>query len=335
MSSSERPARKRGSGGEEIYEVTAVGNTCMQHLFLGLDPVKIALSPYVPALSAGLTVDCRELGINIHPRGKLYFLPSIAGFVGSDTVAVILATGMQKSPKIQLALDLGTNGEMVLGTQQKLVACSTAAGPAFEGAKIRYGMRGATGAIQAFKIAGGGLKLDVIGGSKPRGICGSGLIDIVAELLRLKIIDNTGRIRKREDLAGELTGSLSGLLDRVMEVEGMRAFILATASESATGEPVFLTQRDIRELQLAKGAVAAGIQIMLAELGLKTDDVETIFLAGAFGIISARRAPSPLACCLDLPGIGLFKWATRPAPAPRWRCSPRPKDRKPSQSPGT
>ncbi|HRU05135.1 MAG TPA: ASKHA domain-containing protein, partial [Candidatus Brocadiia bacterium] len=176
-----------------IYEITVAGNTTMNHLLLGIQPDYVAQSPYVAALRDALDTPAAELGIHIHPRGNVHTLPNIAGFVGGDTVGVILATGLLDADKLTLAIDIGTNGEIVAGTKDRLVSCSTAAGPAFEGARIAFGMRAASGAIDKL-VLDGDVRINVIGGQKPRGLCGTAVIDAVAELLRVGIVDSTGRI---------------------------------------------------------------------------------------------------------------------------------------------
>lgn len=261
---------------EDIYAVTTVGNTTMQHLFLMVQPRHLALAPYVPVFSEPMVVDAAELGININPNGKVFTLPNIAGFVGADTVGAALACEMDKYDDLRLLIDIGTNGEMVLGTKERLFACSTAAGPAFEGAHIACGMRGATGAIDHAKIDGE-IKYTVIGGVEPVGICGSGLLDIVAELLKVGVVDKKGRILKPEELSGE--GEI--YKDRIREINGIRAFIIE--ENTPTGQPVYINQKDIRELQLAKGAIAAGIEILLSTFGAKVEDIKEVYLAGAFG----------------------------------------------------
>ncbi|MFO7151872.1 MAG: ASKHA domain-containing protein [Bacillota bacterium] len=261
---------------EDIYAVTTVGNTTMQHLFLKVQPKYLALAPYVPVFSEPVVVDAAELGIRINPDGKVFAMPNIAGFVGADTVSAALACEMDKYDELRLLIDIGTNGEMVLGTKDKLLACSTAAGPAFEGVHIACGMRGATGAIDHVKIEEG-LKYTVIGGGKPAGICGSGLLDIVAELLKVGIVDKRGRMAKPETISGPA----EIYKDRLRDINGFLSFVLE--EDTATGQPVFVNQKDIREVQLAKGAIAAGIQILLEFFGAEVEDIKEVFLAGAFG----------------------------------------------------
>jgi uncharacterized 2Fe-2S/4Fe-4S cluster protein (DUF4445 family) len=205
-------------------------------------------------------------------------LPNIAGFVGADTVALVLATEMHRSEDVRLAVDIGTNGEIVLGTGDYLVACSTAAGPAFEGARIKFGMRAAAGAVEAVDIDDD-VRLRLISGDKVIGLCGTGLIDTVAELLRIGVIDETGRI-----LDPSQVSSLPAAVARRIRSDGNgNDFVLAWPAETRSGETVYLSQRDVREVQLAKGAIFAGVQIIKKELDLTDDDIEEVLLAGAFG----------------------------------------------------
>jgi len=264
---------------EDIYTVSVVGNTTMHHLFLGINPRNLALAPYIPVLQQPMALTARELGLQVNPAGMVYVLPNIAGYVGADTVGVLLATDLDWSEGIKLAIDIGTNGEIVLGSKERLVACSTAAGPAFEGAQISGGMRGTIGAIDHVRFDDG-VKFTVIGGGRAQGICGSGLLDAIAGLLQQGIIDFRGRILAPD----QLTAGAERYADRSVKLEsGVKAFVLATAPETVDGRPILITQSDIRELQLAKGAIAAGIQALLERLGCGLDEVTQVLLAGAFG----------------------------------------------------
>ncbi|HUW56864.1 MAG TPA: ASKHA domain-containing protein [Planctomycetota bacterium] len=262
----------------DVYELLAVGNTTMMHLLLGVDPHAIAQAPYVAAYRQGRSVPAVDVGLKIARCGRLTVLPNVTGFVGADTVAVVLATEMHTSVALKLAIDIGTNGEIVMGTGEELIACSTAAGPAFEGARIKFGMRAAAGAIESVDISDD-VRLGLIEGKSVIGICGTGLIDAVAELLRVGIIDETGRILDAS-AAPALPGSVR---ERVRTGENGSDFVLARADECSSGKPVYLTQRDVREVQLAKGALFAGIQLMKKELDVTDDDITEVLLAGAFG----------------------------------------------------
>ncbi|KPJ76384.1 MAG: hypothetical protein AMS14_02165 [Planctomycetes bacterium DG_20] len=261
-----------------VYEATMVGNTTMNHLLLRLPTEAIGRAPFVAASASAHSVPARAVGLKIHERGRLYTAPLVAGFVGADTVAVILATGMHEGGVLRLAIDVGTNGEIVLGTRERILACSTAAGPAFEGARIRYGMRAADGAIDRVDIDGEAVVLHTIGGAPPVGLCGTGLIDAVAALLAAGVIETTGLMRSAGDLA-----HAPHLASRMVGADGDRGFLLAAGDRTGVGHPILLTQRDVREVQLAKGAIAAGIETLLEEFGAGTDDVEEVLLAGAFG----------------------------------------------------
>jgi uncharacterized 2Fe-2S/4Fe-4S cluster protein (DUF4445 family) len=278
---------KAGIRHTSIHEVVAVGNTTMTHLLLRLDARNIAQAPFIAALRHGVSADPRDLGLSMNARGRVYVGPNIAGFVGADTVAVILAAELQKSRRMRMAIDIGTNGELVLGNSERLLVASTAAGPAFEGARIKYGMRAAAGAIDRVELREGQLRIHTIGDAPAIGICGTGLIEAVSTCLELGIVDVTGRLLAPSDVRG-LSKALAA---RIFDSNGDRAVILATAEESHGGHPVLLTQKDIREVQLAKAAMFAGAQVLLSEMGVKTSGLDEVLLAGAFGnFIRPERA---------------------------------------------
>jgi uncharacterized 2Fe-2S/4Fe-4S cluster protein (DUF4445 family) len=264
---------------ERIYEVTFAGNTTMQQLLCGIDPSSLGEVPFAPATARGLAFAAAELGLHIHPRGTGYVMPVIGGFVGGDTVAGILATGLADVEGPALLLDIGTNGEIVLLADGKLWAASTAAGPAFEGARISCGMRGSTGAIEKV-IVDGRLRTNVIGNVPPVGLCGSGLIDVAAELLRHRLLAPQGRLQTPDQLPADV---LADLARRIVLHEGQVSFVLAWEAETANGRPIVLTQRDLRELQLATGAIRGGITILLKRAGLEPKDLKRVFLGGGFG----------------------------------------------------
>ncbi len=268
-----------GTRRDRIYEVALSGNTTMQQLLCRIDPRALGALPFVPGMGPGLSIEASDIGLGVHPRGKAYVMPVIGGFVGGDTVAGILASGMMESAGPTLLVDIGTNGEIVLWSDGRLTAASTAAGPAFEGARIMHGMRGSTGAIEKVVIDGR-VRLNVIGGVPPVGLCGSGLIDAAAELLRHGLLTPQGRLLGPDELPPAL---LPGLAERVTYHEGKAAVVLAPAEESGTDKPILLTQRDLRELQLATGAIRAGICILLDQAGLKPEDLEFVLIAGGFG----------------------------------------------------
>ena len=263
----------------DVYTITVVGNTCMHHLFLGLNPRYIAAVPYVPVISETIELSASKLNFNINPAGKAFILPNVAGFVGADTVAVILATEMDKSKDIKLAIDIGTNGEMVLGSSKKLVSCSTAAGPAFEGAQISSGMRGASCAIDHVSFDKTFI-YTVIGNEKPKGICGSGLLDIIAGLVEFGMINKRGKLLSPEQFTNPAAKAFE---KHIISYDGANAFLVAAESETSHGRPIMVTQDDITALQLAKGSIAAGIKILMDECSISTEDISEVLLAGAFG----------------------------------------------------
>src|SRR5680860_465640 len=263
----------------QIYGISIAGNTCMHHLFLGINPQSIAVSPYVPALSEPLILDASELKLSINQAGKVFMLPNIAGFVGADTVAVLLATELDRSEDIKLVIDIGTNGEIALGSREKMVACSAAAGPAFEGAQISSGMRGAVGAIDHVYYRDK-LEYSVIGGGEPLGICGSALLDAVAGLVELGILNKRGKILAFEQLTNPAAHRFK---ENLIQFEGQGAFLLTEAGITGHGRPIMITQSDIRELQMAKGAMAAGVRVLMETYGIQAQDIKEVLLAGAFG----------------------------------------------------
>ncbi len=272
-------AEDGGCNREDIYAVTVVGNTCMHHIFLGITPRYLTAAPYTPVISESFQTGAARLRLNINPAGRVFVLPNIAGFVGADTVSVILATGLDKGRDIRLAVDIGTNGEIVLGSEEKLAACSTAAGPAFEGAQISSGMRGATGAIDHVHFRNG-LSYSVIGGGKPKGICGSGLIDVISGLVKLGIVNVRGKLLSPDKFTNPDAFKFE---KHIISHEGANAFLLAPESVTEHAYPIMITQSDISAMQLAKGAISAGIRLLMEELDVTMGDIKEVLLAGAFG----------------------------------------------------
>lgn len=269
-------AARAGRPAEEIVLTVLAGNTCMHHLALGLSPASLGLAPYLPVLREPLLLPAAGWNLPVHPAGQVAMLPNLAGFVGADTAACLLAGDFVRREELTLLLDIGTNGELVLGNRERRITCSTAAGPAFEGAKIRCGMRGAEGAIDHVHLEDGRLVSHVIGEGAARGICGSGLLDAVAALLDGGVLDESGCLLEPEELSDPRLAAC------LTEVDGASAVLLAPAPEPG-GEPVVLTQKDIRELQLAKGAIAAGIHLLAQAYGAELEDIQTVLIAGAFG----------------------------------------------------
>ena len=265
---------KTGIKYEEIYEMTAVGNTVMHHIFLGINPLYLGRSPYPPVIRNTMILHAYEIGININKCGKIVFLPTIAGFVGADTISVILSTEIYKKDEISLAIDIGTNTEVVLGNKDKLLAASCASGPAFEGAHIKFGMRASSGAIEKIKINSNSLKAEyeTIDNAPPIGICGSGMIDLVSEMIKNGIID----------VGGIISQKISNPLLR-MNSESSMEYIVVNASESGNNEDITFSQKDVIQIILAKAAMFTGIKLLLKNSQLDKEDIKKIYLAGAFG----------------------------------------------------
>jgi len=270
---------------DAIYEVTISGNTTMQQLCAGLDPRWLGRVPFVPATGDSLNLSAAELGLQIHPRGRVYFMPVIGGFVGGDTTSGILATRLADLPGPAMLIDIGTNGEIVLAAEGRLWAASTAAGPAFEGARISRGTRAAPGAIDKV-VVDGRLRINTIGGDPPMGLCGSALIDVTAELLRYGLLTPQGRLVRPEELPAEVPADLA---ERLVVCDGQAGFVVATADETADGKALVLTQRDVRETQLATGAIRAGTTMLLRRAGLEAQDLKTLLVAGGFGTFLRRN----------------------------------------------
>jgi uncharacterized 2Fe-2S/4Fe-4S cluster protein (DUF4445 family) len=271
--------QERGVDPDAVHEITAVGNTTMSHVLLGIDPSPIAQAPYVAVVRDAVDVRAREVGLDVNPCANLHVLPNIAGFVGSDTVGFALAAGLLRSERVQLGIDIGTNGEAIIGNRHGLVACSCAAGPAFEGARIHHGMRASEGAVSKV-VVNDDIEVGVIGGGRASGICGSGLIDAVAELLGAGLIDEMGRIADPGSVPSHVPLSLRRA---VVEHDGQPAVVIVPAEASRTGEPILLTQRDVREAQLAKAAVQAGIEVLIRESGVCLEEISRVLVAGGFG----------------------------------------------------
>jgi uncharacterized 2Fe-2S/4Fe-4S cluster protein (DUF4445 family) len=270
---------------EDITAIVAAGNTTMSHLLLSLIPCSIRLDPYVPTANIFPQIRARDLNIDINPVGILETIADVASYVGGDIVAGILACGMADRPETRVLIDVGTNGEIAIGNNEWMVCCSASAGPAFEGGGIKNGMRATRGAIERITISNGDITYETIGKAKPRGICGSGLIDCIYEFARARIIDHDGKF------------NLSTNNERIIEKDGGAQFILAYSQETESEEDLTISESDIGNLIRSKGAVFAAIKSLMDYVGLKFEDIETFFVAGGFGSY------------LDIPkaiGIGLL-----------------------------
>ena len=265
--------QEAGVEATQVCEIVVVGNTAMHHIFLGINPRFLALSPYPPTVRSEVVLHSREIGLNANPGAYIYTLPIIAGFVGGDAVADILATELHKSESPALLIDIGTNTEVVLSDGRKLAACSCASGPALEGGCIEHGMRAETGAIERVYIDPENIEpgYATVGGASPRGICGSGILDAAASMLKCGIIDYGGRIDKKLNSP------------RVRLRNGFAEYVLAWKDESTNGIDITVTQKDIQAIQLAKAAIFAAISVLIRQLGIKPHNIHRVFLAGAFG----------------------------------------------------
>ena len=261
-----------------IYKIVIAGNTCMHHLVLGIDTSYVGLAPYAPVVRDPVVVAAADIPLKRVPQAQVCFLPIVAGFVGADTMAGILATRIYDSSKVRLLVDIGTNGEVVLGSRDRLLVCSAPAGPTFEGGQIRHGMRGAIGAIERVTIEED-IKCEVIGGVPAVGICGSGLIDAVAKLRASSVLDEAGRFWR----PSRKSGPPPALADRIVPDANARSFVMVRSQEGGRGEDIVLTQGDIRQLQLAKAAIYGGVLMLQQVLGVGDAEIEEVMLSGGFG----------------------------------------------------
>ena len=269
-------ARRHGIRTGEIREVVVAGNTVMEHLLLGISPEAIGKSPYTPAFLGHAPIPAASLGLPVHPDGVLKLIPNVAGYVGGDIVAGTAAFGLDVGTPLRLLVDIGTNNEIVLGNRDGLYCCAAAAGPALEGARIQCGMRAQAGAIERVRFSGEpgeALSLEVIGGGRPLGLCGSGLVDALSLLLERGVVERSGRFVPPEQCGDAPLRARLGRDER-----GMVHFLLGDADDG-----VRLTQKDVREVQLALGAIRVGVEILLERRGVALEDVDELLLAGAFG----------------------------------------------------
>lgn len=268
---------------EEIVEAVIVGNTAIHHLFLGLPVKQLGLSPYVPVIDTALDIKAREVGLTIAPGAYVHLLPNIAGYVGADHVAMLLATRIADSNSVTLAIDIGTNTEICLNHKGKMTSVSCASGPAFEGAHIKFGMRAAPGAIEHVRWENERLEIQTIAGEPPVGICGSGLLDIVAQMRLNNIVDRSGKMSAHP---------------LIQIHDGKPEFVLAKRPGL---DPVTLSQKDVRELQLAKAAIRLGVLALVESEGLEESDIEQVLIAGAFGTFIDVESAITIGMLPDLP----------------------------------
>ncbi len=275
---------------KDVYDVVVVGNTAMHHIFFGITPDFISLSPYPPAAQSCLDIRAKDMGLETNSGAYVYSYPIIAGFVGADAVADIIATGLFEAQETSLLIDIGTNTEIVLGNRDSMICSSTASGPAFEGAHIKHGMRAATGAVEKVWIDPDTFEpfCRVIDETKPEGICGSGIVDALAELFKVGILDQTGKMNQELRIPR-------------LRHEGEPCYILANSDETATGKEIVVTQKDINEIQLAKSAIYSGTSILMRKFGVERGHISKLFLAGAFGTYVDPESARMIGMLPDIP----------------------------------
>jgi uncharacterized 2Fe-2S/4Fe-4S cluster protein (DUF4445 family) len=258
-----------GAVPQQIVDAVVVGNTVMHHLFAGLPVQQLGIAPFVPVVSDALEIPAEQIGLALSCGALIYMPPNIAGYVGADHVAMLLGSGIHQSARTVIAIDIGTNTEITLAFRGRLLSCSCASGPAFEGAHIQHGMRAASGAIERVRIIDGEVHTHTIGGVPPVGICGSGIVDAVAEMLYAGVLDNRGNFRRDSTL--------------VHPSEGQNKFVLVPARATGHASDIAVTRSDVNEIQLAKAAIRTGIEILLREVGIDSADIDEVVIAGAFG----------------------------------------------------
>jgi uncharacterized 2Fe-2S/4Fe-4S cluster protein (DUF4445 family) len=259
---------------DDMLEVMVVGNTAMHHLFFGISAQHLAEAPYAPVVRTPLVVNPGHVGLSTYPFGKVSSLPNIAGFVGADAVADLIASGLYGDDDVGMMIDIGTNTEIIAGSKDRLISCSCASGPAFEGAHIRFGMRASSGAIERVWIDPETMEVVVrtVDDAPARGICGSGIVDALSEMLAAGLIDASGKIKTSAGLPGIRKNH-----------EGLPEFVLVSRGNSSTGEPITITQHDIQEIQLAKAAIFTGVATLMRKLKVRPSDISKVYAAGAFG----------------------------------------------------
>jgi uncharacterized 2Fe-2S/4Fe-4S cluster protein (DUF4445 family) len=272
----------------DVNAAVCAGNTAMNHFLLGLPAGNIRREPYSAVTVEPPPIRAAEVGIRINPRGLLYSVPGISSWVGGDLTAGILATELDQSEEICMLVDVGTNGEIIIGNREWLIATSASAGPALEGASVDCGMMAEDGAIERVRTGSGGPVCETIGAAPPEGLCGSGIIDLIAVMLETGIIDRSGQL-------------VPGTSPAVVEVQGVKRFVLVPAAESGSGADIYVTQDEIENVITAKAAIFAAAKIVLDRLKLKFTDVKKLFLAGGFGAYINRENAIRIGLLPDLP----------------------------------
>jgi len=274
----------------EVYDAVLVGNTVMHHLFLGINPHYVALAPYPPAIRSSVSVRAKDIGLKMNPAAYVYVPPNVAGFVGADAVADVLATEVYKSESLSIMIDVGTNTEIVLGNDQRTISCSAASGPAFEGGHIEFGMRAEPGAIENVYVDPSNLEpgFKTVGDARPRGICGSGIVDAVAAMLKSGIINKYGLIDTK-------------LKSRRIRTDRVPRYVLSWKEDNDVGHDIAVTQLDVQEIQLAKAAIYSGATILMRHLHIEPREIQKVFLAGAFGTYVDPQSAVIIGLYPDLP----------------------------------
>jgi len=283
--------KEAGVEPQEIFHVVMVGNTAMHHIFFGIPPTYVARAPYTPAIRAPYRVLAAEVGLEANPGCALDSLPNVAGFVGADAVADVLATRIHRMSKLSLLVDIGTNTEIILGDEKHLVSCSSPSGPAFEGACLKHGMRAEIGAIERVWVDPAALEAEysTIGGEKPRGICGSGVVDAIASMHNTGLLDSEGRIIVKHNSK------------RIRKGGATAEFVLAWKEETETKQDIVITQRDIEEIKLAKATIYSGVMILAKHLKVRVQDIRRMFVAGAFGTYVDAHSARSIGMYPDIP----------------------------------
>ena len=283
-----------GAGAEtdDILEVMMVGNTAMHHIFFGIPATHLASAPYAPVVRGALSVDPGHIGVEMYPFGKVSALPNIAGFVGADAMGVLISSGLYDDDEVGMMIDIGTNTEIIAGNRDRLISCSAASGPAFEGAHIRHGMRASTGAVEKVWIDPADMNIHVrtVDDAPARGICGSGIVDALAQMFKAGVMSETGKLAEptRENHVREAS-------------DGKREFVLVSADDAEGGREVTVAQSDIQEIQLAKAAIFTGVSTLMRKLGVRCADLRTIYAAGAFGTYVDAESAITLGMYPDVP----------------------------------
>lgn len=280
--------KEQGLTLDDITAVMSAGNTTMTHLLFKLDPSYIRKDPYIPAANFMPVIRAAEVGLKINPRGLLTCLPSVGSYVGGDVVGGILASGMDDSDELSLFIDLGTNGEVAIGNREYFMACSTSAGPCFEGGGMTSGIRAMKGAIESVSVKAGKIIVETIGGDMPKGICGSGIISALSVFLKHKIIDRSGKIKEND-------------ICRARKADGVKEIVLVDKKNSATGKDIIINENDIKNIIHSKGAIYTGIDVLLKEAGYKKEDLVHVFIAGGLGTALDIRSSIDIGLLPDLP----------------------------------